>query len=181
MSRVDQERIYWNVASIDPEVDDKYICDIPLEDCQKELGQFKGKVLEIGCGVGRLLQPGYYGIDISTGMLAIAFQRKPECIFKVAWRDIPYENDFFDAVYSMLLFQHLKPDAVAGYIKESYRVLKKGGVFKYQFCIGDEREPFSNHYLAEEMFSWLGVAGFGEFKMINSNLNEKWRWIEAVK
>jgi len=181
MNRLEQERDYWNAAAQDPEVDIKYICDIPTDACLTELGELKGNVLEIGCGVGRLMKTGYYGVDISPEMLEIAKQRKPDCHFQVIEGSLLFDDEMFNTVYSMLVFQHLKPDSVFAYIKEAHRVLKPGGVFRFQYIEGTEREPFSNHYLQEEVENWLMAAGFKTIEWQDSKLHNSWRWATATK
>lgn len=152
MDRVDQEHDYWNENAQDPEVDIKYISDRDVKLCKKDLGELKGKVLEVGCGVGRLMEDGWYGIDISENMLEIAQKRNNTLkLFQSDGRLIPFDDDFFDNVYCYLVFQHLQPDAVEVYIDEIHRVLKKGGTFTFQFIQGTEREPYSNHYTLEEI------------------------------
>lgn len=180
-SRLDQERDYWNTAALDPDVDEKYICDMATDDCLKELGELQGRVLEIGCGVGRLMQKGFHGVDISEEMLKIAQARKPKCTFQLIKGKIPFNADSFDTVYSMLVFQHLKPDTVFHYIKEASRVLKTPGTFRFQYIEGTEREPFSNHYTQEEMENWLLTAGFTSATWQESKLNDLWRWVTATK
>lgn len=160
MSRQTEITNYWNTAALHKNVDDLYISDISTELCKKDLGKLSGKVLEIGCGVGRLMEDGYYGIDISKNMLDIAKKRKPQCHFKLCTDTIPYKDSLFDTVYCYLVIQHLKPDEVQKYFNEVYRVLKLGGWFKFQFIEGTEREPLSNHYTFEDITKFAEEAGF---------------------
>lgn len=172
---------YWNKAAKDPEVDVKYICDIPTEDCFLDLGEMKGKVLEIGCGVGRLLKDGDYGIDLSGAMLNIASERKPKCHFALTKGDIPYKDNTFDNIFCYLVFQHCKPNVVEKYINEAYRVLKDGGQFKFQFIQGTEREPLSNHYSIAEMQKYMYRAGFPETYDRPSRAHQLWTIMGATK
>ena len=106
MTRLDQEKTYWNECAKDPDVDIKYISDVSTEDCLDAIGVLDGFVLEIGCGVGRLMHSACTGIDISEDMLKIARKRKPDCTFiKNDGRTIPFEDSFFDSVYCVLVFQ----------------------------------------------------------------------------
>jgi SAM-dependent methyltransferase len=173
---------YWNNAALDPEVDNKYICDIPVEDCFLDLGDMKGLTLEIGCGVGRLMKDGDYGIDISQNMLDIAKQRKPKCRFRLNTSgNIPYRNNMFNNVYCYLVFQHLKPDEVRAYIDEAYRVLKRDGKFTFQFIKGSEREPLSNHYGINEMIAYINESGFKTVSFSPSVAHELWTIMEVEK
>ncbi len=179
--RLQMEREYWDKAAADSDVDNKYICDFNVGQCIEELGEMSGAVLEIGCGVGRLMRKGYVGIDISEKMLKIAISRKPNCRFLVTDGDIPFPDKSFDSVYSMLVFQHIKPKQVYRYIREAHRVLKTDGLFKFQFVVGTEREPFCNYYTPEEMSGWLTEAGFNTIFTKPSNLHPTWLWMEGIK
>lgn len=173
---------YWEYAAQDPKVDQRYIADVSTKKCLKELGKLKGDVLEIGCGVGRLIQDGWCGIDISPRMLEIAKKRQPKGNYKLTLDgNIPYKDARFGTVYSMLVFQHLKPNEVFNYIKEAHRVLKDGGLLKFQFIVGDEREPFSNHYTKEEITNWCLAAGFKTVDYKQSDIHFQWTWCEARK
>ena len=171
-NRIQQEKDYWEKAALDPEVDLKFISDIP-DDVLMKFNPH-GKVLEIGCGVGRLMRDGWCGIDISERMLEIARLRKPNCEFKLTdGRTIPYDTGTFDAVYSVLVFQHLPIEAVLGYIEEARRVLKPGGKLIFQYIKGSEDEPFSkHHYIQPAGFSYKEHSGLG---------HPLWTWVEAKK
>jgi len=172
--RVNEEKEYWNKAAGDPDVDKKYICDVLDDAFLKILGNPKGKVLEIGCGVGRLMKDGYYGIDISHEMIDIAKKRKPNCHFKVNdGRTIPYSDNFFDFVYCVLVFQHIPLDAVLGYVEEVRRVLKTGGMFIFQYIEGNEDEPFSKHH-------YLSPSGFF-LKKKKGLIHPQWTWLFCEK
>ena len=157
MNRQLQALKYWDEAAQDPDVDIKYITDI--DSCEITEG-IKGNVLEIGCGVGRLLKKGWHGIDISMNMLDIANRRtQGRCYLKHTAGDIPYPNNTFDWIYCYLVFQHLKPSEIQQYFNEVKRTLKTSGIFRFQFIEGDEREPFSNHYSLDEIKDFTKEAG----------------------
>lgn len=173
---------YWNKASMDDDVDNKYICDIDVDLCLKDIGYMAGTTLEIGCGVGRLMKRGDYGIDISLGMLGIAKRRKPECTFAHTVDGvIPFNNNTFDNVYCYLVFQHLKPDSIQSYMNETYRVLKLGGKFTFQFIPGTEREPLSNHYSVGQMTLYMERAGFKDMWTKPSVAHKLWQMMGATK
>lgn len=181
MDRIDQEKAYWNKCSQDPDLDVKYISDMPNKEFKKALGTLDGRVLEIGCGVGRLIEDGYYGIDLTPGMLEIAKKRKPKGNYKLCdGRTIPHKDKYFDSVYCVLLFQHIPFDAVESYISEASRVLKKGGIFRFQFIEGREDEPFSKHHLWQKVKKALTDNGFKAEKE-KGLVHEQWTWVTAVK
>lgn len=179
MNRIDLEKEYWNRNAQDPDVDIKYISDVDTSLCLKDLGQLTGKVLEIGCGVGRLLQENYVGVDTSKEMVKIATQRTGNNVVLNDGRTLPFENESFDSVYSYLVFQHLPKDAVAKYIQEAYRVLKPKGRFVFQCILGDEDEPFSKHLELNFLKSNLSI--FSKHSAKQSFAHEQWIILEATK
>jgi Methylase involved in ubiquinone/menaquinone biosynthesis len=57
-------------------------------------------------------------------------------------RTLPFANpELFDFVYSVLLFQHLEGTTILGYMQETYRVLKPGGIFVSNIS----QAPKTNH------------------------------------
>lgn len=178
--RTTVEREYWDQNALDPDVDIKYISDVSVKLCRKDLGKLNGEVLEIGCGVGRLLKSGWWGIDISQNMLDIANKRKPECGYKhTDGRSIPFEDEKFDVVFCYLVFQHLPKDAVEIYINEAYRVLKPGGKFIFQCILGTEDEPFSKHLDPEWLDYKLGE--YSSYSLKDSVAHHQWAIYEAIK
>jgi len=91
-----------------------------------------GRLLDIGCGTGLFVEKYVkkggtaVGIDISRNMIKKARVRCPGSLFTLGTGDgLPFCNDSFDAVSSLLVFTYLKdPQAM---LDEAYRVLKPGG------------------------------------------------------
>jgi SAM-dependent methyltransferase len=109
---------------------------------QKQLHQYclaaSCRAVEIGCGNGRLTNALAYdfeavdAIDISEARLRLARQN---CRAKnIAWhlvREplIPTESDVANLIISTHVMQHIQDrDVVESYFRESYRVLRRGGV-----------------------------------------------------
>ena len=102
------------------------------------------KVLEIGCGIGRILIPmsekfqEVIGIDISQEMVNIGKQKTksiPNCkILLNNGIDLSsLSSDYFDFCYSFIVFQHIpEKKIVKNYIKEVARVLKPNSYFRFQ-------------------------------------------------
>ena len=87
------------------------------------------KILDFGCGDGELVQGlldlGYdaQGVDIlDTSALDSSHYKK---IDMDTYR-IPYEDNYFDYVFSTSVFEHVQNTEEA--LKEIYRVLKPGGI-----------------------------------------------------
>ena len=102
------------------------------------------KVLEIGCGAGRLLPAlarlfgEVHGLDISSEMLKQAQAAVANVsnihLHKNNGKDLAdFENEVFDFVFSGIVFQHIPAKSIIeGYIREVWRVLRTGSVFKFQ-------------------------------------------------
>jgi len=132
------------------------------------------RVLEIGCGAGRVTRAfaGYFGevyaVDISREMVRQAREAvagfpnahifhnngKDLSAVGVAWRKRyglgqPLEMDF---AFSFMVFQHIPSRTIIeSYVREVHRLLRPGGLFKFQV----QGAP---HVEADEGHSWVGVA-----------------------
>jgi SAM-dependent methyltransferase len=120
------------------------------------------RVLEIGCGAGRITRAlagvfgEVHGVDISGEMIARA---------REALRDTPnahvYQNNGldlsvvpalpFDFAFSIFVFQHIPSyEIIESYLREVHRLLRPGSLFKFQVQ-GDPRVQIN----PEE--TWVGV------------------------
>ena len=91
-------------------------------------------LLDIGCGTGSFLRAiedlveKAHGVDLSTGMVAHAQKRSATneklTFSKIDGPKLPFADDSFDAVTSVLSFRYLDWDPI---IAEVLRVLKPGG------------------------------------------------------
>lgn len=101
------------------------------------------EALEIGCGVGRLLVPlservaVAHGVDISDVMIrkSKAFCGESPRIrtqtIDGSLRHLP--DSSIDFVFSFIVFQHIPSrEAIETYVKEAARVLRPGGIFRFQ-------------------------------------------------
>ena len=137
------------------------------------------RVLEVGCGVGRMTRwfaesfGEVHGIDIA-----------PEMINQAGVRLAAYSNvtlhigsgfdlrslpdGYFDLVFSYIVFQHVPSAAVIrNYMREAARVLKPQGAFKFQVN-GDQSADYRAHvrdtwqgetFSREEVHEMLDAAG----------------------
>lgn len=91
------------------------------------------KVLDVGCGNGRLLQMlegkaniKGYGIDISGDMIINARENEPNMVFESArCEDIPFESGFFDVIVVCASYHHFQN--VDLFAREAKRLLKSNG------------------------------------------------------
>jgi ubiquinone/menaquinone biosynthesis C-methylase UbiE len=120
------------------------------------------RVLEIGCGAGRLLPAlsrlfgEVHGVDVSSEMLreaeAVVANTSNIRLHKNNGYDLSsFEAKEFDFIFSAIVFQHVpQKSIVENYIREAYRVLRPGSVFKCQF----EGHPIPEHVTD----TWRGVS-----------------------
>ena len=132
------------------------------------------KVLEIGCGAGRVTRAfaGYFGevyaVDISREMVRqarAAVAGFPNAhVFRNNGKDLrvvsgpwkvrlglaePLSVDF---AFSFMVFQHIPSrQIIENYVREAHRLLRPGGLFKFQV----QGSPLAE---AEVEHSWVGVS-----------------------
>ena len=122
------------------------------------------RVLEIGCGMGRLLRPisprvaSVVGVDLSEEMLRRAREHCASLSNVEVHRtdgDLGFlPDDAFDFVFSHIVFQHLPRKAYATrYFREALRLLSPGGIFRVQ--VDGRSRQFFRRWIAD---SWSGVV-----------------------
>jgi len=102
------------------------------------------RVLEIGCGVGRVTRAltelfgEVYAVDVSAEMVRLArsaLAGTPNVfIYKNNGRDLSVLPKIpFDFAFSCTVFQHIPSLAIIeSYLREVYRLLRRGALFKFQ-------------------------------------------------
>lgn len=101
------------------------------------------RILEIGCGTGRVTEfmannfAEVYGVDIADEMVEHSKKRlvgkNNVNLFVTDGLSLPFADDFFDIVFSFIVFQHMPDEeTVIKNFKEIARILKKKGLAKIQ-------------------------------------------------
>ena len=137
------------------------------------------RVLEIGCGIGRMTRwfaesfGEVHGIDIAPEMIGQARDRLaayPNVLLHTgSGFDLqPLPDAHFDLVFSYIVFQHIPSAAVIrNYVREAARVLKPLGAFKFQVN-GDQSTAYRAHvrdtwqgetFSRGELHEMLDIAG----------------------
>lgn len=148
-------------------------------------------VLEIGCGIARLLKEIYDngGVHCCTGLDASEAMINEGRVF-VKDRNIDLfqcdgtgeigliKSNFFDFSFSFITFQHIpNTETVKKYISEMIRVTKPGGEVMFQVLAEDlDKEYLDKGYLwsyhsLEELMIYLAELG-----IINASLDKCGNW-----
>ena len=122
------------------------------------------RVLEIGCGAARVTRAlanlfgEVHAVDVSGEMVAHArkalHDRPNAHIHQNNGMDLSVVPDDqpFDFAYSGIVFQHIPSrDVIENYVREVYRLLRPGGLFKFQV-------QGVNSPTASPGDTWLGVS-----------------------
>lgn len=123
------------------------------------------RLLEIGCGIGRMTRHlagifgEVYGVDVSAEMIRQAKARLQDLanvsLFETNGVDFAlFPEAFFDLAFSAYVFQHIpSAEIIASNIVDGLRVLKPGGLFKFVVnAMSDEA------FLQSQKDSWIGDA-----------------------
>jgi SAM-dependent methyltransferase len=119
-------------------------------------------VLEIGCGSGRITRAlaeifgQVYAVDISGEMIRQARESLRDCpnahVFQNNGMDLGVlGNVRVDFAFSYIVFQHIPSrDVIRGYVLEVHRLLRPGGLFKFQVQGGSSMDAAPGD-------TWLGT------------------------
>jgi ubiquinone/menaquinone biosynthesis C-methylase UbiE len=104
-----------------------------------------GKVLDLGCGPGRVTRflheqgPDTTGIDLSPEMVATARSRFPELRFEMASMfELPYPDGAMDGLVAMYSIIHIPRADQPALFRELRRVLAPGGWLLLAFHLGQQ-------------------------------------------
>ena len=137
------------------------------------------RVLDIGCGIGRMdkhvaPQVGKLtGVDVSGEMVAMARQRLSD-IDNVEFLEgdgetLPVPDGSVDLVFSHIVFQHMPREYARSYFKDVYRALSAGGRFIFQMPEASADTPADppeedtwemRYWTKEQLCDELGALGF---------------------
>ena len=103
------------------------------------------KILDLGCGTGRFLDYANFGVDISPNMIAIAKSKFPDKEIKEgSVSDIPFQDSFFDTVFSMHVIMHLDKKTTEQFLSETNKKLNKRGTLIFDFP-SEKRRNITNY------------------------------------
>lgn len=155
--------------------------------CLRVTGKVTGRVLDIGCGHGVLLERIFgkfrpiqaCGCDLSSIMCSRALARNPKAtIVQADAEDLPFADDMFDHVFMVEVLEHLQE--VGRALREVKRVLRGKGKFlvavpnkdwfhyEQHMRTRERNRPIDEHwhwYGADEIKGLLNGFGFTPMKV----------------
>ena len=164
---------------------------------KSKLGNFSNKkILNIGCGVGRLEEfmskdfEEVYGVDISEVMVEQSRKRlsdkKNVKFFATDGVSLPFEDGFFDLIFSYIVFQHMpNKDVVESNFKEISRTLKEDAIAKIQIRGG--HQPYKWQWFYGPVFSYKNIkevldrSNLNLIKHEGEHTKRFWVWVEKKK
>lgn len=167
----------------------------------KTLERYKktGRLLDLGCGMGQFLKMAkdngwdVIGIDISPSAIEYARRTFNIEIIESSLKDANFEEDFFDVVSSWNTIDQLCDPL--GELKETYRILKSGGIVSIRVSnvkfhiffrniikfigkinyiwVDTEKPPVFHNYMfsPKTITAMLKKAGFYNIAILNSRLS----------
>lgn len=141
-------------------------------------------VLEIGCGIGRLLKelnkdiPICIGYDASEDMIREGEEYCANTSVDLRKCDgngeISVVDGIFDYAFSIITFQHIpNTDTVNSYLGEMYRALRYGGTLKFQILKNNERpdNDLWSYHDTDDLIEYLGPL------IENIKIEDTGRWL----
>ena len=176
----------WEGMAVDP---DRYVCGEPERTSDTvawilEKIPHAGRVLELGCGVGRLTIPialattcQIVAVDVASRMVDAAPAHERVSYIVNDGESVP--PGYFDGAYSVLMFQHLSERYVRGYLHEMASALRPGAPFLFQYVVGNQNFGLDHRYSRRTMLEWAYDAGLGvdEKKVWRDRMQYDWDWM----
>jgi ubiquinone/menaquinone biosynthesis C-methylase UbiE len=123
------------------------------------------RALEIGCGIGRLTKHlagifgEVYGTDVSSEMIRQG-QERLRSYHNIHLRETngsdfaDFPDEYFDFIISVIVFQHVpSKEIVLSNIRDAYRLLKPGCVFKFVV-----RSLMNEEIMQMQRDTWVGAS-----------------------
>lgn len=122
------------------------------------------KVLDLGCGTGRLLDFATHGTDFSENMLNVARQKHPEKILTVGEiSGIPFHEEF-DCIFCFHVIMHQNHLETKAFLNECYRKLGKNGILIFDYPVKSRKRSVSpqEDWHAGNSFSASDIAALSK-------------------
>ena len=181
MDHLDRQTDYWNKVAAEKEFTHPF-------DCArfKTLVPVGGRVLDYGCGYGRVceqvrdLEYSVVGVDISKEMIKRGRKYYPQVEFElITDRSLPYENESFDAVILFAVLTCIPNDsAQRELIREIHRVLRPGGIlYVSDYSLQTNERNQHRYEQFEKKYGTFGVFELPDGAVLRHHSIE---WIEDL-
>lgn len=154
----------------------------------------QGAVLEVGCGPGRLLLPlarrfpdvTFFGCDVSQEMMFPGVRAAAEAGTENAhfWhcdgRHLPDTGTSYDAVYSVLCFQHLDTRTVRNYLRQAVHALRPHGLLLFQYVPVDA-DRADGAFMHHHQLDALVYTVEGQMTLVDVEADPdvpEWEWVQ---
>jgi len=134
------------------------------------------RLLDMGCGTGNYsaalqsVAGNVIGIDASIGMIGQARTKSPALqLVHGNVMSLPFDSQIFDGVFTIQVLHHIKNKQV--FLKEAYRVLRKGAYIAIHSCSHSQLRAFWCHYYFPKGLE-LNLARIPDTNEIASMLRE---------
>lgn len=172
-------KIYDEIAEKYAKIFDKDLSDIPFIKKFLTYVKPKGKILDLGCGTGRItseyVKKGFdsIGVDLSEKMIDIAKKNHPKIKFICKnMRKIEFKPESFEAISLAYSLFHLEKRDVPAFLKKISVFLKKEGIL-FMVIQEGEGEVFINEPLATGKKLFLNL--YSEKEIIRILEDEKFQ------
>ncbi|UHO38915.1 methyltransferase domain-containing protein [Chryseobacterium capnotolerans] len=101
------------------------------------------KVLDLGCGTGRLLNFATHGTDFSENMLNVSRQKHSDKILAVGEISaIPFHEEF-DCIFCFHVIMHQNQEETKAFLNECYQKLNKNGTLIFDYPVKRRKKAVS--------------------------------------
>lgn len=179
MNYKDNKSISSNYLDVIYNIEDKPLTDYPDKLSKYLIDRYEidknSKILDFGCGRGEFLN-GFisqgldgYGVDANDNAIKL-FPKIKFSKSDVVTEGLPYEDDFFDVIFSKSVIEHFHDPDV--FVKEIYRTLKPGGLVitlcpSWEYCYRIYFEDYTHRtpFMKSSLRDVLVMNGFKEVEV----------------
>ncbi|WP_185290490.1 class I SAM-dependent methyltransferase [Chryseobacterium lactis] len=122
------------------------------------------KVLDLGCGTGRLLNFATHGTDFSEKMLAVAQQKYPDRTLAAGEISaIPFDEEF-ECIFCFHVIMHQDQEETKAFLKECHQRLTKNGILIFDYPVKTRKKSVSpqENWHAGNSFSASDIVQFSK-------------------
>lgn len=130
------------------------------------------RILDLGCGTGRLLDFATHGTDFSIKMLNIAKEKYPgKVLLKGEISKIPFDDEF-DCIFCFHVIMHQTKIETKLFLNECHQKLNKSGILLFDYPTKSRRKAISpqEDWHAGNRFNTAEILQFseGQWKLKNT-------------